>query len=104
MAWESRGNGQYYYQKRRVGQQVISLYVGKDELANLFAQLDSIESEKRDFERWQQEEMQKELEADLELDRRLDEVGDMVRGMKTAVLLIHGFHTHKRQWRRYVSK
>ncbi len=103
MAWETRGNGRYYYQKRRMEQQVISQYVGRGEFAQIVAQLDELEREKRDFERWEREQMQKELEEDRELDQLLDEVVDMVRGMKTAVLLVHGFHTHKRQWRRYVS-
>ncbi len=46
MAWESRGNGSYYYRKQRIGGRVVSEYVGQGEVAGLVAQLDAIERTK----------------------------------------------------------
>ena len=82
----------------------MSHYVGAGEFANFIAHLDGLEKAKRASARRERDQVQKELVADQELDRLIDEVGCRVRGIKTAVLLAHGFHTHKRQWRRYVSK
>lgn len=33
MGWEKRGNGKYYYRKKRIGNRVFSTYMGKGEKA-----------------------------------------------------------------------
>ena len=39
MGWETRGNGKYYYRKRRIGDKVVSEYVGTGPGAELIAEL-----------------------------------------------------------------
>jgi hypothetical protein len=97
MAWENRGNRQYYYQKRRVGGRVVSEYVGFGYMGDLAAQLDASERRKQ---RVQRERLRREQVAQDDLDEQLDEVGRQIIDLVTAVLLVSGYHTHKRQWRR----
>ena len=41
MGWEQRGNNQYYYKKEREGSRVKSVYVGRGEIAEMVAQIQS---------------------------------------------------------------
>ncbi|MFY9226864.1 MAG: hypothetical protein WAQ98_29580 [Blastocatellia bacterium] len=38
MGWERRGNKVYYYEKKRQGKKVVSVYLGRDDLAELLAE------------------------------------------------------------------
>ena len=38
MGWERRGNKVYYYEKKRQGKRVVSVYLGRDDLAELLAE------------------------------------------------------------------
>jgi len=97
MAWEQRGNGRYYYQKRREGNRIISEYIGSVLFAEAIAtlkQLDRLESERM------QHQWQETLEAEQVIDQQLINVAVLVRALKEAPLLANGCHAHKRQWRR----
>ena len=93
MSWEGRGDRRYYYNKRRVGDHVISEYVGAGELAQAAAALDTLEREIRRAAREQRQ-------ADRALDAQVDQVCDLIRALTCAALLVSGHHTHKGQWRR----
>lgn len=41
MGWEQRGNNSYYYKKERDGSRVMSVYVGRGEIAHMVAQIQS---------------------------------------------------------------
>ncbi|MFN2514559.1 MAG: hypothetical protein ABR568_24515, partial [Pyrinomonadaceae bacterium] len=41
MGWEQRGNNRYYYRKEREGPRVKSVYVGRGEIAQIVAQIQS---------------------------------------------------------------
>jgi hypothetical protein len=92
MAWERRSGRTYYYRKRRLGDQVISEYVGAGQLAETAAALDTLEQELRRAERagW---------ETRLALDARIDEVCDLLSTLAYAALLAAGYHQHRGQWR-----
>ena len=96
MAWESRGSSRYYYRKRRVGDTVVSEYVGSGPVAEMVATLDQLERERASEAR---RKWQKKVEAERTLDRQIDTLGSFVRGLRNAVLLANGYHTHKGQWR-----
>jgi hypothetical protein len=96
MSWEERKGHSYYYRKERDGARVRSVYVGSGETARLIAQLDLIQSDEQEGlsylarmerERWQVQEAE------------LDALAEMIDAVATGVLLIAGYHTHKRQWR-----
>lgn len=97
MAWETRGNGRYYYRKRRIGGRCVSEYVGAGLSAELSAEIDAyaraLVAEDRAV-------LQREREADAELDAALDRAGLALRGLTAAVLVAAGYHMHKRQWRK----
>jgi len=98
MAIESRGNGQYYYRKKRIGDKVRSEYIGAGYGAELVAQLDEHERQQAEQKRqaWQ---AIKDEQA--RLDATVNDVSAVVDAYVTAFLLAVGYHTHKRQWRKY---
>src|SRR5688572_6774559 len=101
MGWEYRGNRLYYYHKKRVGQRVVSEYIGNGLSATLISELDREEREEALYARakWRAQKSEfKELEADLE------DLTTIARALVHATLLTSGYHPHKGQWRkkRYV--
>jgi hypothetical protein len=101
MAWENRGNHQYYYRKRRKGDRVVSEYIGKGIIAALV-------SEQVEMERGQRTEVQRKWEAEKaelkELDTELDQVEGLIRTLTQAILIDAGYHPHKGQWRKKRDK
>ncbi len=97
MGFEARGKRRYYYRKQRVGDRVISEYVGREEVAAAIASLDAREREHRQTEGSAEAVRRAELTA---ADRAVDEVSTLIRSLTRAVLLANGFHQHHRQWRR----
>lgn len=97
MGWETRGNGSYYYRKVRDGGRVRSEYLGAGVVAELLAEVDDLDRQRRQLDA---EEWQDVIDAERRHDSALAEVDDMVRTMSAAVLIAAGLHTHGRQWRR----
>ncbi len=97
MSLESRGNGQYYYRKRRVGNRVISEYAGTGYAAALMLLLDEHERQEAQRKRAAWHAI---VDAESELDARLDEVTEGVNAIVATALLVNGYHQHKRQWRK----
>lgn len=96
MGWESRGNGRYYYRKRREGRRVVSEYVS-DRVAPLIEMMDVEERSERErlrqTARIQREQFRVASQA-------VDEVSRWVRLMTEQTLIENGFHRHKGQWRK----
>lgn len=101
MAWETRGNRQYYYRKRRVGSRVVSEYVGCGELAVLIARLDMMERDKQDEERYRSLEEQTQLMAQ---EKEVAGLEQTINTLVQGILMIEGYHTHKGEWRRKRDK
>jgi len=97
MAWETRGNRRYYYQKKRIGNQVFSDYVGGGPIADLVALHDENERWKRKYERHL---LAEEIAADKEQIGQVNDVMKLVRQITAAACLAGGCYQHKRQWRR----
>lgn len=97
MAWEKRGSGRYYYQKRRRGDRVVSEYIGAGDLAWAVSTLDAAEQEQRRAELARQ---RQERAAELDIDRQLDRIAGDLRALVAVALLTRGYHSHKGQWRR----
>lgn len=97
MGWEQRGSNRYYYKKERDGSRVKSVYVGRGEIAHMLSTLQSSSAEIEHLMR-----AKKSIEAD-ELENAeaaLDRAIELTQLFTEAELLIAGFHTHHRQWRR----
>lgn len=101
MAYETRGNQQYYYQKRRVGKHVISVYGGNDIIAQLAAERDTLLRAKAAVDRERFRAVMAEQDA---IDAQLDDIGEQLQQLVTAALLVAGYHQHKRVWRKIRGK
>ena len=97
MAWEDRNGREYYYRKKRIGNRVVSEYIGAGFLAELTAEMDEINKAQREQEQLEWKKMKEEVKA---VDSELDLVGDLIRTIVRANLLLVGYHPHKGQWRK----
>ncbi len=97
MGWEKRANHIYYYRKERDGSRVRSIYLGRGENALLASRLTTLHREEC-------KEMRNARLAEREVSRRTDDELDKLQAacdaLMAATLLMAGFHTHKRQWRK----
>lgn len=98
MAHERRGNGIYYYKKEREGSRVVSKYYGKGELANLISQLDEIEANQKNYERFQEQTRRAKAEK---FEKEMVEIEAAFKDLIAAHLIINGYHqTDSREWRK----
>ena len=97
MGWETRAGRLFYYRKRRIGRRVVSEYGGSGEAAAVVAALDAHERAERDARRKERQRMREQERA---IDAEIDAVCQAVRTLTAGVLLLHGYHTHKGQWRK----
>ena len=97
MGWEEREGRSYYYRKHRVGRRVVSEYGGSGEAAAVVAALDAHERAERDARRKERQRMREQERA---IDAEIDAVCQAVQTLTAKVLLLHGYHQHKGQWRK----
>jgi hypothetical protein len=97
MGWEDRNGRSYYYRKERDGGQVRSIYTGRGEMANLIAQFEAMQNDEREEKRLL---ARMERERVQEQDAELDALGEIIQELAAATLIAHGYHQHKREWRR----
>jgi hypothetical protein len=94
MGWE-RG---YYYRVRKVSGRVVREYIGAGRVAELAAQVDALERDKRHLEAQELRQKKAELAALDDDMKALSQATDLVA---QAALLAAGYHRHKRgEWRR----
>jgi hypothetical protein len=94
---QKRNGKDYYYQKYRLGNSVITKYLGKaDELEDLVEEDEFWGSTIRD----QKKRKRQAQQVERYLDRRLDYVNEEVTSLANCLLLIAGYHTKKGQWRK----
>lgn len=98
---ERRGNGHYYYEKERDGEKVRSVYAGKGETALLRHQLGIWKKREEEAEK-EAKSRQKRLETqgEAELDSLVETVCETARLLTDGLMLVNGYHQHKRQWRK----
>lgn len=97
MGWEQRGTNRYYYKKEREGSKVKSVYVGRGEIAHMVSQLQSSSAELEKLMRAKRSIEANELKH---VEATLDRAIELTQLFTQAALLVAGFHTHHRQWRR----
>ena len=94
MGWEK---GRYYTRSRKVNGRVVREYVGRGPVAELVAQMDTLERQQREVERAAWLVKRAELDA---LDAGVATLIDLTDLAAAAALLAAGYHKHKGQWRR----
>lgn len=97
MAWETRGNRSYFYQKERHGKKVKSVYAGSGIEAVL---LERCENGGRELKEIEKEKLNHEKAKDKMIDERINEFSEINQILVDALFLINGFYQHKRQWRK----
>jgi hypothetical protein len=95
MGWDK---GRYYTRSKKVNGRVVREYVGTGYVAELAAQLDAVERERKNLERAETHMGKLASEA---LDESLQELNDLAELLARAALVAAGFHRHKRgEWRK----
>jgi hypothetical protein len=95
VGWEK---GRYYTRSRKVNGRVVREYVGTGRIAELVAEMDAIEHQRREVERAARQAERANVDA---LDAPLDELNDLVELLARAALVAAGYHQHKRgEWRK----
>lgn len=101
MALERRGNGYYYYEKKRIGNRVVSIYSGGGEMAWIRQILNQ---DRQDEARLEAKKTKRSFEAERqrqdEVDLGIDTFCADVKAFEDTIFLINGYHVHERQWRR----
>src|SRR6516164_5044466 len=94
MGWE-RG---YYYRVRKVNGRVVREYIGAGRVAELAAQVDALERDKRQLEAQELRQKKAELAA---LDDDIKALSNTTEVLAQAALLVAGYHRHKHgEWRK----
>lgn len=97
MGWEQRGRRSYLYKKEREGSRVRSVYIGVGERAALISQLETMRRDEAEIKR---EDRRLELAKLEQLDRAIEAACRLIDTVTEAALIVAGFHTHKREWRK----
>ena len=99
MSWENReGGGRYYTRSHREGGRIVREYVGVGPVAELIAQADALERERREEEARAWREEREDLDA---LDARTRELDEFAELLTRAALLAAGYRQHERgEWRK----
>jgi len=97
MGWERRRKREYYYRKRRIGDRVVSEYVGTGPVAEAAAAIDERERLAREEAR---EQWRRERERQRAIDEKVDRACHLIRNLTYAALLLNGHRMHRGQWRK----
>ena len=98
VSWETRARGgRYYVRSRREDGRIVREYVGTGAVAELAAQQDRLDRERRAGEREEQRHVQHELAT---AESPIAVLHDDVELLAHGALLAAGYHQHRGQWRR----
>lgn len=99
MSWETRERGgRYYTRSRREGGRIVREYIGTGYVAELAAQLDELDRERREWERIEQRIARSEAEIQ---EAPIKALHDDVELLARGALLAAGYHRHHGgEWRR----
>jgi len=97
MGWERRGSRVYLYRKRRIGQRVVSEYVGNGTLGTVLAGVDSEAKRLRDEMNVRIRAHRKKVQ---DIDSELVAVMRRTTRLMAVLLRREGYHQHKGTWRK----
>jgi hypothetical protein len=97
MGLEERKGNLYYYEKKRVGNRVVSEYVGSGALALLAQRYAEDRADEKACER----EAFKRKRAEItKIDSEIDQIMGWIDDLSSGQLIASGYHQHKGQWRK----
>jgi hypothetical protein len=98
MALVRRNGRTYIYRSVRRGGKVTSEYGGSGECARLIGQMEAIERDEREYQRWTEQEERRDLD---ELEDALDKMVQQAQALARETLTAAGYHQHDRgKWRK----
>jgi hypothetical protein len=97
MGWEDRNGKRYYYRKRREGRRVVSEYIGSGFMGELAEDMDLVDRAENHQARQLWKTTKQSADAIASQARQVEKV---TQAMTRALLLLSGYHVHKRQWRK----
>ena len=97
MGWEQRNGQSYYYRKKRVGERILSEYVGRGVFAEICAETDR--NQRRELQD-RRDAHSATLQAEAEVERSLAEMETTVAAITDITLHAAGYHKYKGQWRK----
>lgn len=97
MALEQRGSNFFYYEKKREGKRVVSVYAGCGQIAELNHQVAQIYNTAKAQNQAEFERQRRQMEG---ISENLDYLLCEVFKLADASLIAAGYHQHKRQWRK----
>src|SRR5215208_3958222 len=99
MAWERRKRGGLYYiRSKKIGGQVVREYVGSGPLADLVAEVDNLNRQRREEQAKARREERKQLDA---LEAPVEELCEAAEVLAQVALYAAGYHLHNRgEWRK----
>ena len=101
MGWETRRNGRYYYRKVWRDGTCRSEYIGAGKLAPLVAEIDQLDRERRQQERWEAQLARNEIAELAATPKDLTLLLEQAQRAAAAALHAAGYHQHKRgEWRK----
>jgi hypothetical protein len=99
MAWEKRGERNYYYRAARLSGQVRKAYFGTGPVAVLAAGEDALYRAEQNAEADRRRQKRNRLDAAVAVNRKMTEACNL---LATATLLVAGYHRPSRHfWRRW---
>jgi hypothetical protein len=96
VAWEQRGNQQYYYRSHRIGRRVVKEYVGPGLRGEMVARSDADKRGERAARRAAEG---AQHAADDRLLTALGQLAAAVDAVVAQALRDNGYHQHRGQWR-----
>lgn len=97
MGWEARNGSRYYYRKKRIGQRVVSVYIGPGLAGELEASLSELERDRAAAAARLLQDQAAEARA---LDRDLARLEGYAGAMVKAWALLSGCYPHRGQLRK----
>ena len=99
MPWMGPGR-RYYYQRKRVNGRIEYTYYGSGPATPLMAELDQLDRERRQQERWEAQMARNEFTEVAATPEALTLLLEQAHSAVAAALVDAGYHQHKRQWRK----
>jgi hypothetical protein len=100
MSWMGPGR-RYYYQRKRVNGRIEYTYIGAGQLAPLVAEIDQLDRERRQQERWEAQAARNEFAEQAATPEALSLLLEQAHSAAAAALEAAGYHQHKRgEWRK----
>jgi hypothetical protein len=99
MPWMGPGR-RYYYQRKRVNGRIEYTYYGAGPATPLMAEIDQLDRERRQQERWEAQMACNEFNELAATPEHITQQLEQAKRAAAQALVAAGYHQHKRQWRK----